>query len=57
MLNRFSPTRTLDAPAEERGFDLWEVISFAWREWKFIALVVSVTLLVGVTYVLRETPL
>ncbi len=57
MLNRFSPTRTLDAPAEERGFDLWEIISFAWREWKFIALVVSVTLLVGVTYVLRETPL
>ena len=46
-----------DSSVDEHGFDLWELISFLWREWKFIALVASVTLLVGVVYVLRETPL
>ncbi len=56
MLNRLSPINTSDGAAEEPNFDLWEIISFAWREWKFIALVVAVTLMVGVNYVLHETP-
>lgn len=62
MLNRVSPTNTLpptntsDAAADEQSFDLWEVISFAWREWKFIGSVVVLTFLLGATYVLRETP-
>jgi len=57
MLNRLPQTSTLDAAADAQGFDLWEIISFAWREWKFIASVVGMTLLVGTIYVLNETPL
>jgi succinoglycan biosynthesis transport protein ExoP len=58
MLNRLSPKSTLFASApDEQSFDLWEIISFAWREWKFIAAVVGMTLLVGTIYVLHETPL
>jgi succinoglycan biosynthesis transport protein ExoP len=57
MLNRLPLTSRLDAAADAQSFDLWEVISFAWREWRFIALVVGMTLLVGTVYVLNETPL
>jgi exopolysaccharide transport family protein len=56
MLNRLTPTSTLDTTNDEHGFDLWEVISFAWRQWKFIASVVGVTLLIGAINVLKETP-
>jgi succinoglycan biosynthesis transport protein ExoP len=56
VLNRLSPTNIPDATVDEAGFDLWEVISFVWREWKLIAQVVALTLLAGVVYVLSETP-
>ncbi len=56
MLNRLSQASSLDTAADDHGFDLWEVISFAWRQWKFIASVVGVTLLIGAINVLKETP-
>lgn len=56
MLNRLSPTSVLDAGAEERGLDLWEVISFAWRHWKIIACIVATTQLIGAIYILKEVP-
>jgi capsular exopolysaccharide synthesis family protein len=37
------------------GFDLREVLSFAWRQWKFIAAVVAISLLVGTISLLRQT--
>jgi len=57
MLNRLPLTSTLDAAADAQSFDLWGIISFAWRKWQFIASVVGMTLLVGTIYVLNETPL
>src|ERR1700693_3761146 len=56
MLNRLSSTNTLDAPGVEQAFDLRQVVSFAWRHWKFVASVVGVTLLIGAVSILRETP-
>src|SRR4051794_24451015 len=41
----------------EQGFDLRQAVSFAWREWKFIALVTAVTLVFGAVYLLGQTPL
>ena len=55
MLNRLTPTSAPDAVTDEQSFDLWEIISFVWREWKFIATVVGLTLLVGAIYVFKET--
>jgi polysaccharide biosynthesis transport protein len=57
MLNRLSPTGTLEASEAEHRFDLREALSFLWRQWKFIAAVTAVVLLVGVVSVLRQTPL
>ena len=57
MLNRLSPTGTLEASEAEHRFDLREALSFLWRQWKFIAAVTAVVLLVGIVSVLRQTPL
>ena len=56
MLNRLSPPNLFDVGAVERGFDLREMISFAWRRWKFIAAVAGGVLLIGTVSLLRETP-
>jgi len=48
------------APVEGRetsGFDLREAINFAWRQWKFIAGVAALALLMGMLHVARQTPL
>jgi capsular exopolysaccharide synthesis family protein len=41
----------------ERGFDLRGTLSFVWRQWKLIAVITSVALVVGTVYMLNETPL
>ena len=41
----------------EGGFDLREALSFVWRQWKFIAAITIVVFLVGMAFLLRQTPL
>src|SRR5205809_686801 len=41
----------------DHRLDLRDVISFLWRRWKFIGATVLAVLLVGVTLLLRQTPL
>lgn len=50
-------TNSINASGVEHRFDLREAISFAWRQWKFIAAVAAVVFLVGTVYVLHQTPL
>jgi len=57
MLNRISSMNISGANEAQTGFDLGEVISFLWRQWKFIATVVAVVLLIGLVSLLRQTPL
>jgi polysaccharide biosynthesis transport protein len=57
MLNRISSTAGLDAGDGEHGFDLREILSFAWRQWKFILGVTGVVLVIGIISLLRQTPL
>jgi capsular exopolysaccharide synthesis family protein len=53
----------LDRPASpnageiEQGFDLHEMLSFGWRQWKFITTVVVAVFLIGMIFLLHETPL
>jgi len=62
MLNKLSSPATVelaDVPIglqAAHGFDLREAISFVWRQWKFIASVVIIALLIGVVVVLKQTP-
>ena len=58
MLNRLSTSNIFDTgEAEHAGFDLRDILNFAWRQWKFILAVTSVVLLIGTISLLRQTPL
>ena len=58
MLHQLPSTRTsLPQDGAERRFDLWEILNFCWREWKFMAAVFAAVLIVGTVYTLRQTPL
>lgn len=48
--------RTELGPIEQR-FDLREAVSFFWRQWRFIAAVSVLVLVIGTVLALRETPL
>ena len=57
MLNRLSSTSTLDVADTDQRFDLREILSFLWRQWKFIGAIVGVVFLIGLISLLRQTPL
>jgi polysaccharide biosynthesis transport protein len=58
MLNRLSSARTTFGKDEaERGFDLWEIVNFCWRQWKLIIGVFSTVLIIGSVYTARQIPL
>lgn len=55
MLNRLSPSNTIE-PKDEVGFDLSTILNFGWRQWKFISIIVAMTIVIGVVYLLQLTP-
>jgi exopolysaccharide transport family protein len=57
MLNRLSPSSAYETSEVEPHFDLREVLSFLWRQWKFIAAITAVVMLIGVVSLWRQTPL
>ena len=57
MLNRLSSTSSLDVADTDQRFDLREILSFLWRQWKFIGAIVGVVFLIGLISLLRQTPL
>src|SRR5216110_2922841 len=38
-------------------FDLRQILSFVWRQWKFAAAITALVLVVGITILMRQTPL
>ena len=57
MSDQPPPVSAVAASETEQRFDLHEMLSFLWRQWKFIAIVTGVVLTVGATFLLRQTPL
>src|ERR1700687_3355733 len=57
MTDQVQSGATAAAREVDQRLDLRELISFLWRQWKFIAIVTAVVMLVGVTLLLRQTPL
>src|SRR5215475_9406488 len=47
----------VNAEPVERKIDLRQYLNFVWRNWMFVASVTAFALLVGLTYLLRATPL
>src|SRR5437868_10866729 len=50
----FSPRET---SVTEPAFDLRQILSFVWRQWKFAAAITALVLVVGSTILVRQTPL
>ncbi|WP_018265250.1 GumC family protein [Methylosinus sp. LW4] len=58
MLKRLETQREAPAPAEaEAGFDIHGYVNFVWRQWKLIAGVTALFLLVAAVETARTTPL
>jgi polysaccharide biosynthesis transport protein len=57
MQNRSAPTSPPEMAEVEQGFDLHETLSFVWRQWKLIASVTALVLVIGAVILLREVPL
>jgi polysaccharide biosynthesis transport protein len=56
MIDRHLLLEASEATEVEQGFDLRKALSFLWRQWKFIAAVTGIALLVGSVYMLTQTP-
>src|SRR5437763_9849566 len=50
-------TTTREASQSEPLFDLRQILSFVWRQWKFAAAITALVLVVGITILVRQTPL
>jgi len=58
MLKRLETQREAAAPAEaDEGFDIQSYVNFVWRQWKLIAGVTALFLLVAAVEIARTTPL
>jgi succinoglycan biosynthesis transport protein ExoP len=50
-------TTSREATQSEPLFDLRQILSFVWRQWKFAAAITALVLVVGITLLVRQTPL
>lgn len=58
MLNRLETSHDFVAPAEAGGgFDIHALVNFVWRQWKLIAGVTALAVLIGAVNIARTTPL
>ena len=57
MLNRLAPVSQLESDRDDDQFDLRDAVNFIWRQWKFIAAIVAVAILIGAIQLIRSTPI
>src|ERR1700730_18314223 len=50
-------TTSRETGEAEPVFDLRQILSFVWRHWKFAAAITVLVLVVGITILIRQTPL
>ena len=53
----FKAPVTLGSEPAERSLDLRTYLNFLWRNWMFIGAIVALSLLVGIVYLVRATPI
>ena len=53
----FKAPVTLGSEPAERSLDLRTYLNFLWRNWMFISAIVALSLLVGIVYLVRATPM
>jgi capsular exopolysaccharide synthesis family protein len=57
MTERLTSISPAELSQAEAGFDLRETLSFIWRQWKFTLGIAAIAVLVGIIFLLHETPL
>ena len=57
MLDQATPRSSVEASEFEPRFDLHQILGFVWRQWKFIASITALVLVIGSTMLMRLTPL
>ena len=57
MLNRLPQMKAIDAERDDDDFDLRDTLNFLWRQWRFIAAIVAVAILIGAVQLARSTPM
>jgi succinoglycan biosynthesis transport protein ExoP len=58
MLNRIqAPARTVAVEEPEQGFNPRDIINFVWRQWKIIAGIATLMILIGAVYLARQIPM
>jgi succinoglycan biosynthesis transport protein ExoP len=57
MLDQPPPFSARETGEAEPVFDLRQILSFVWRHWKFAAAITVLVLVVGITILIRQTPL
>ena len=57
MLDQPTPPSSVEASEFRSRLDLHQILGFLWRQWKFIAAITALVLVIGSTVLLRLTPL
>jgi polysaccharide biosynthesis transport protein len=57
MLDQPTPPSSVEASEFRSRLDLHQILGFLWRQWKFIAAITALVLVIGSTVLMRLTPL
>ncbi len=57
MLDQATPPSSVEANEFQSRLDLHQILGFLWRRWRFIASITALVLVIGITMLMRLTPL
>ena len=56
-MDKATPSGSVETNELQSRFDLHQILAFLWRHWKFIASITALVLVIGITVLMRQTPL
>lgn len=56
-MDKVTPSRPVETNEFQSRLDLHRILAFLWRQWKFIASIIALVLVIGITVLMRQTPL
>ena len=56
-MDKAAPSGSVETNGSQSRLDLHQILAFLWRHWKFIASTTALVLVIGITMLMRQTPL
>lgn len=56
-MDNATPPKSIETNEVQSRLDLHQILGFLWRQWKFIASITALVLVIGITMLMRVTPL